>query len=147
MAYQSGLTSANIVIMLSVNGLFNTPVQISGFTADNIFSSETVESAELSMGVDGKLSSGFVHVPIKWTVVLQADSDSNAIFDQIYAAEQSSGDKYKVQGTVKFPSLGTAWTMANGIVSGHKAIPDAKRTTVAREYTITWEKVLPAKVS
>ncbi|MGA1801484.1 phage tail fiber protein [Rhizobium sp. HT1-10] len=63
----ASITSANAIITLTIPGLFNTPVQLQGFSADNIYESEVQEIAETSMGVDGKLSAGYVFNPINQT--------------------------------------------------------------------------------
>src|SRR6185503_10244175 len=140
----ANITAANSVVMLSANKLYNVPVQLQGFSADDVFGAEAIDTAEVLMGVDGKMSSGFIHVPVKWSITLQADSGSNAIFDAIYGAEKIAQEKFILQGTVVLPSIGTTWVMINGVMTSYQPVPDAKKVLQPRKYTITWESVSPS---
>lgn len=138
------ITAANAIVMLGVRNLYNAPVQIQGFSADDIFATEAIDTAETSMGVDGKLSSGFIHVPVKWNITLQADSASNAVFDALYAAEQVAQEKFILNGVVTLISIGTIFTMNNGVLVSYQPVPDAKKVLQPRRYGILWESVSPS---
>ncbi len=75
------LTSANAILLLSVNGLFDTARRIEGFSSDDITDADAIETVETSMGVDGRLSGGYVHVATRQKIVLQADSLSIEFFE------------------------------------------------------------------
>ena len=77
----SSLTSANSVIMLTIPGLFDTPQQIQGYSADDIFDTGQVSNAEVLMGIDGKLSGGWIPAVKTQTYTLQADSLSVDFLD------------------------------------------------------------------
>lgn len=138
------ITAANAVLTLSVTNLFPVPQQIQGFAADDVFDTEDLETAETSMGVDGKLSAGFVFNPVKQGFTLQADSASNDFFESIYAAELAARDKFELNGSVLLPAVGKLYTMTTGYMNGYKPISDAKRTLQPRKFMITWQSVLPA---
>lgn len=138
------ITAANAVLMLGVASLFPTPQQIQGFAADDVFDTEDLETAELSMGVDGRLSAGFVFNPVKQGFILQADSASNDFFESIFTAERTARDKFSLNGSVLLPAIGKNYTMTNGILSGYKPIADAKKFLQPRKFMITWESVLPS---
>ena len=82
----ASITSANAIIMLTIPDLFPAPQQLQGFAADDVYGVNDLKSAEVLMGVDGKLSGGFVFVPIEWSISFQADSPSLDIFDQWWTA-------------------------------------------------------------
>lgn len=138
------ITSANSVFMLGIIPIFPVPQRLQGFSADDIFSTDAIEPAEVSMGVDGKLSSGFVFVAIKQSVTLQADSDSNTIFDLWYAAQQVAKDTFNAVGIVSLPSIGTTWALTNGTLTSFAPIPDGGKILKPRKFQITWESVSPA---
>lgn len=138
------LTSANATIFLAVAGLFPTPQQLQGFAADDVFSSEKLNSAELSMGVDGRLSAGFVFVAAKWSVTLQADSESNFIFDQWYQAQQVGRELLPASGIVLLQTLNTKWTMTRGFLTGYTPIPDTKKKIEPRNFEMTWQSIVPS---
>lgn len=138
------LTMANAVIQISIPGLFTSPQQLQGFAADEVFDNEALESAETLMGVDGKLSGGFVYVPFKWGVSLQSDSESNAVFDQWWQNQQVNQEVLIANGLVLLKALGTKWTMTKGFLTRYKPMPDGKKITQPRKYEITWERVSPS---
>lgn len=138
------ITAANAIVMLGVKNLFNTPIQMQGFSADDIFGTEAIDTAETSMGVDGKLSAGFIHVAVKWTITLQADSASNQFFDALYAAEQAAQEKFILNGGVTLLSIGTLFTMNAGVMTSYQPLPDAKKTLQPRRFQITWQSVSPS---
>ncbi len=138
------ITAANAVLMLSVTGLFPVPQQIQGFAADDVFDTEDLETAEVLMGVDGKLSAGFVFNAVRQGFTLQADSASNTFFEAIYSAERAARDKYFLNGSVLLPAIGRLYTMTSGVLSGYKPIGDAKKVLQPRKFMVTWESVLPA---
>lgn len=138
------ITSANAIVMISVTPVFPVPIQLQGFSADDIFSTEALDSAETIMGVDGKLSAGFVFVPVKQNYQLQADSVSNDLFDQWHAAEQQAKEVFAAQGQVVLLGLGVTWTLTKGFLTSFPPMPDGGKTLKPRKYGITWERISPA---
>jgi hypothetical protein len=142
------LTSANAVVTLAISNLFTTPQQLQQFSADDIFSTDPIDSAITEMGVDGVMSGGFVFVPIKMSISLMANSPSCAIFDQWWAANQLAQDAYYVaNGVVILKSIGTKWTLTNGFLTSFQTMPDAGKTLKMRKMGITWNAVSPAATS
>lgn len=140
------ITAANAVIMLAITGLYSAPQQIQGFSAEDIFDVEDQEPAEIVMGVDGRLSAGFVYVPAIWGVTLQADSVSNDLFDNWNRAQKAARDIYFAQGSVLLPSIGKSFTMTRGVLSRYPPLPGAAKTLKPRKFGITWESVSPAAI-
>ncbi len=124
--------------------VFPVPIQLQGFSADDIFTTNPLESAETLMGVDGILSGGFVFVAVKWEVSFQADSVSNSVFDQWYQSQQAVKDVFQAQGTLWLPSIGTKWALNNGFLTTFHSMPDARKVLQPRRNAITWESVSPA---
>ena len=140
----ASISSANAILQILVDTVFPVPIQLQGFSADDIFTTNPLESAETLMGVDGILSGGFVFVPVKWEVSFQADSVSNSVFDQWYQSEQAVKDVFQAQGALWLPSIGTKWALNNGFLTTFHAIPDARKVLQPRRNAITWESVSPA---
>lgn len=138
------ITSANSVLYLSISNLYPVPQQLQGFAADDIFDLGDIAPSEVLMGVDGKLSAGFVHVPIPQGIMLQADSDSNDLFDAWFAAQQAAGEVYFANGIVRLPSVQRSYVLKKGALTGYKPAPDAKKTLQPRKYSITWESFIGA---
>jgi len=140
------ITSANAVYMLSISNLFDSPQQLQGFSADDIFTTEPLASAEAIMGLDGRLSAGFVFVPTTQSIMLQADSLSNDIFDQWWLAQQIAKDMYFANAVIVLTSIGKKWTMTKGVLSSFPPLPDAAKTLRPRRFSIIWESGTPANI-
>lgn len=138
------ITSANSVLMLAIAGLYDTPQQLQGFSADDIFEAESVDTKETSMGVDGVFSAGWVPKEIPWSVTLQADSPSNDLFDQWYSAEQAIRNPMWASATVWLPSIGRKWAMSKGVLVSYTPMPAGKKILQPRKFTIHWGQLQPA---
>lgn len=146
MAGNGTITAANAVLMLGVTGLFPTAQKMQQFSADDVFDTEDLETAEVMMGVDGYLAAGISLNPVKQGFTFMADSPSILLFEQTYAQERAQRDKFFLFGSCFLPSVGRLYTMTKGVLSGYKPMPDAKKVLQPRKFTITWQSVLPASV-
>lgn len=138
------ITGANAVFMLTIPDLYDTPQQLQGFAADDVFSTDALQSAETLMGVDGHLAGGFVFVEIKQTIALQADSPSNDVFDNWHQAQQGAQEVFIANGMVILSNLGRKWTMTRGFLTTYPPLPNAKKILQPRSFGVTWQSVRPA---
>lgn len=140
------ITSANSVFTIAVPGVFPVPQQLRGYAADKAFAAEAVEVAEVQMGVDGRMTAGFVPNAVKMTVSLQADSPSKAIFSAILQAMKTAREVFYLSGTITLPSTGEVFTCTRGILTTAKQIPDAQKVLQPMDYVITWESINPSVI-
>ena len=138
----STITAANAVVTLSVAGLFSAPQQLQGFSADNIYEIGDQVITETLMGVDGRLSGGFVYNPIQQTFTLQADSASNSLFETWAAQQRSSRDVFIATGVTVLTSVGTKYNSSRGFLISYPPLPAAAKVLQPRKYVIQWESVL-----
>lgn len=138
------ITSANAVFMLGIETIFPVPVRLQHYSADSMFTSDAIPTAEVSMGVDGRLSAGFIFVPFVQSIMLQADSASNAVFDQWFAQQQRTREAYAARGLITLPSVGKKYNLVRGFLTSYKAIPDAGKVLASRTHQITWEVPVPS---
>lgn len=138
------LTSANAIITLTVAGLFDTPVQLQQFMAEDIFDMPTARHSEVVIGADGVQSAGFVFTSRPQSFKLMANSPSCDLLDQWVNAEEQAIDVFRADGTITLPGLGKVWTMSNGALTEFNQMPDAKKTLQGRTFTIVWNKVVGA---
>jgi hypothetical protein len=138
------ITSANSVIMLAVATIFPVAQQLQGYTAEDIFDTDDVELAEVSLGLDGKQSSGWVPFNVKWRFSLQANSDSILLLDTWITAQNTIKDIYTATGVITLPGPRKKFSLNNGTLTRGKIIPDGKKTLQPQNYEITWESVVPA---
>lgn len=140
------LSGANAIIMFAVTGVFPVPQQLQGFAADDIFTSGAIPINETLMGVDGKLSGGFVNVPIKQNYALQGDSASNAIFDAWYLAQKATQDTFVANAVITLTTINQVWALTKGFLTSYTPIPDVKKLIQPRHYEITWESITTAPI-
>lgn len=146
MAFGKTITSANSVYALSIPGLFNTPVILQGYAADDAFSNDAVTTAEVAIGVDGYLSAGFVFQEVKQKIKLQADSISKQVFDEWYNASRAAREVIPAYATITLPSTQETYTCTNGYLTAYPATPAAKKKLDAVEFEITWESITRANL-
>ena len=138
------ITSIDSVYMLSVAGLYDTPIQLQGYMADRAFETDAADIAELVMGVDGVLSAGYVPYLLRQTVSIMPDSPSSEIFETWIETERNNQVKLIAQGLIVLPSTGRQYTMTDGYLTSITAIPSANRVLQGRPFTITWNSISAA---
>ena len=121
------LTSANAVVILSVDELYPNGVQIQGFSTDSSFAVDDATIAEARMGVDGKLSAGYTPAPRTVTITLEANSPSLPILSNIVEASQVTRKPFKCQ------------MYANGVLQTGHTIPDGKKVLDPTNWTFIFE--------
>ena len=140
------ITSANSVFMLGVAGLFNVPVKIQGYSADDAFTAEEVTFMEKYMGIDGKLSAGFTPYITQLDFTLQADSASNDVLDAIIAAEKVTREKLVLNATIIIPSTGRIYAFTTGYLDKGSVMPNAQKTLRPRKFSLAFQDLSVAPV-
>lgn len=121
------ITSSNAVLILTVEELYPSGVEIQKFAADAAFASSDVTLAETRMGVDGKIAAGYTPSIIPLNISLEADSDSYETMLNILERQQVNQTCYKCTVQVTIPSLGKEFTFENGVMKSGHPMPDAKK--------------------
>lgn len=137
------LTSANVVLMLSVANLFDTPQQIQGFASDEAFNFADVETSEVVMGVDGILSAGWIPKELMQEITLQPDSASVQFFEDWRANEAQAQDLLIASGTVTYPSVQKQYSLIRGFLRSSSPAPSAGKILKPRKWSIVWNNIQP----
>lgn len=140
------LTAANSVFMLTVLSLFPVPVQLQGFSTDDMWDTDPVDNAETFMGVDGYLSAGWVAVPRVQTINIQADSPSNDFFDGWAGAQDTAQELFVANGIIRLPAISKSYALVRGFLTQYKPMPQLQKTLRPRPYRITWNSITPAPI-
>ena len=140
------VTSSNAVATFTVKGLYDTPFQLYGFSAEKSWNTDQQDLAETQMGVDGRMTAGYTPMPVKQTFSLQGDSPSKIYFNTIAAATRAARDIYYISGTISIPSTGEVFIGTRGVLQAVKPIPDAAKVLQAMEFTIVWESLVPSSI-
>ncbi|MCM1130049.1 MAG: hypothetical protein NC323_09280 [Oxalobacter formigenes] len=139
------ITSANSILTLAVEGLY-AGVRIQGFSTDLAFDMEPQQIAETRMGVDAKMSAGFVPQIFPMNIQLQADSDSIEVFDTIYLYAQSRREIVWITGTLEIPATRRSFAFSDGVLKNYAPFASHQRVQEPQRFTIDWGVVLSAKV-
>ncbi len=137
------LTAANAVITLSAPDVFGSPFTLQGFATDDVYGVDSLDIAETAMGVDGRLSGGYVPREVKQTFMLQADSASVDFFEQLYAAQVAQRTIYRISGVTIVAALEKKYTMNRGLMMAYSPAPTLKKIAQPRSFGITWETLSP----
>jgi hypothetical protein len=140
------ITSANSVLMIGAGSVYPSAQQIQDFAADDIFDIENLRVGEIMIGVDGKLSAGFVFEPVMQTIRLMAGSTSGVVFDTIYQYERTNVLKVQLNAVFKFPSLGITFTSQKGYMTTYKPMSDARKILQPRSFAFAWESFIAAPI-
>lgn len=138
------LTTANSSLVMSVEGLYPSGVTLAGYATDNILEIPAVVNKELAMGIDGKLSAGWVPNPIPVTITLQADSPSLAVFEEIWTREQATRGGLTIGLTVATPANGKRGVFRRGYLTSYQP-PNLQRTLQPGVAEFTFESYEPSK--
>lgn len=138
------ITAANSVFMLGIATVYPTPQRLQGYSADAAFETNAANPAEIQLGVDGKMSVGFVPFLTEQSITLQADSPSAVMFEQWMETQKAQLDIFYAQATIYLPSLDRKWTCTDGVLTGFPAVPSAQKVLGPRQFTITWRDISPA---
>jgi hypothetical protein len=135
------ITSANSVFTLTVGGLFPAAQQLKGYSSDKAFVTDSINVAQIEMGVDGRMTGGYIFESTKQTITLQADSPSNAFFTAVIQAIKAAREVFYFNGEIALPSTGQKFTLTRGLLTNIKQIPDAQKLLQPVDYVITWERI------
>jgi len=138
------LTSANSVLTITIPGVYDSPQQLQGYSADDIFSVGAITTAETTMGLDGNLSGGWVPAPIPFTFTLQGDSVSNDIMDNWAQQAKANRTPYVCTLTAVLPAVGLSYRAIRGFLTSYSPVADAKKILQPRQYTITFQDFNPS---
>ncbi|MGI4814264.1 MAG: hypothetical protein ACRYGG_13175, partial [Janthinobacterium lividum] len=87
---------------------------------------------------------GFVHSPRSVSITLQADSPSNALFDNWVAAMEAAKEVYTGNGFVTLPSVGLTFALRKGFLTNYTPISDVRKVLQPRKNTIVFQNIVAA---
>lgn len=140
------ITAANSVFALAITGLYPSPQTLHGYAADDGFTTEALESAEVVMGLDGHMSGGYVFNPVKQTITLMPDSASLDVFNNWALAQMAAREVLVANASISLPSIGKKYVLTRGFLTSSKPIVDVKKVLAPVSYQITWNTIVGAAI-
>lgn len=138
------ITAANSVFALAITGLYPAPQVLQGYAADDGFTTEAIENAEVVMGLDGHMSAGFIFNPVKQTIVLMPDSPSLDIFNNWALAQLAAREVMVANASISLPAIRKKYVLTRGFLTSTTPVPDVKKVLQPVRYQITWNTVAGA---
>ena len=99
------ITAANTKIDFSCEGIYDTPIQLTGAQSDAFLSLGDVTVAQTRLGVDGKQSAGWLPHETPITVSLEANSPSIQVMENVSNALDRDSETRLCTITVSYPSV------------------------------------------
>ncbi len=143
MALPKTLTAANCQLTLFAIPYLPVPTLIEGFATDSAFLFDSPAVAEVMIGVDGKMSGGYLPSITRMTISLQADSPSVRYFEDLFSATKASREIAILGGAVALPSLGKSYTLTKGILEQFTQAPPVGKVLQPHTIQIAWNDVQP----
>lgn len=131
------VTSANATVAISVEGLFSTTLQ--NFSADSAWTSDTIQSAETRMGVDGFMVAGYTPQIKTLTINLEPSSPSLSFLQLLRQAQEANMKPYRVQVVVSIPSIKKRFTFSEGVLQSFKDLADGNTTLGQTQWVFHFE--------
>lgn len=144
---QPTITSADATFVISSTDFALAATILEGYAADAAFAIDNSDTAETTLGVDGKLSAGWVPRTYNQTITLAPDSPSRAVFDLLVSAQDAARTVYRLNGTINLPGNKYSYTLTRGVLKNYSSIPNAQRILQPMTFVIEWERVLPVPVA
>src|ERR1019366_7476659 len=97
------ITAANAVFMITILPLFPVPQQLQSFATDDAFTAEAVDVAETSLGVDGKMSAGWVPQITPMNIHIMPSNPTSDLFDNWALYQDASQLLFPATATILLP--------------------------------------------
>ncbi len=135
------VTSANAQLVLTVDQLFPSGIELQHFSADGVFSSDAIEMTETRRSVDGRMVAGVIKNISSVSIVLEAASPSVASLEYLRDCMEANNTPYECTLTCFIPSLGVTRTFVKGVLKSAPPISAAQRTMQPTQWGFDFERV------
>lgn len=140
------ITAADASFVISSTDFALAATILQGYAADAAFATDNADTAETSLGVDGRLSAGWIPRSYNQTITLQPDSPSRAVFDALVAAQDAARTIYRLNGVVNLPGNQYSYSLSRGVLKNYTSMPTAQKILQPMTFVIEWERVLPVPI-
>jgi len=140
------ITAADATFVISSADFALAATILEGYAADAAFATDNADTAETSLGVDGKLSAGWVPRSYNQTITLQPDSISRSVFDLLVSAQDAARTVFRLNGVINLPGNQFSYSLSRGVLKNYTSMPNAQRVLQPMTFVIEWEKVLPVPI-
>ncbi len=123
----NNITSANASAILTVESLYPSGIVLEQFSIDQGIIMEDVQYSVSRMGIDGKMTSGFIPSIKSVNIVLEASSPSLVALTQLAEMMVQNKTTYACNLMVEIPALSKSFNFSNGVLESGKIFPENKK--------------------
>lgn len=135
MAQLENITSANASLVLVVEEIIPSGVQLQHFSTDQSFSPSEVTVVEDRMGVDGHLAAGWIPAVKTVQISLEANSPSLPMMDMLARAMESNRKIYDCTLVATIPALRKTYTWSHGVLKSGTLASAGKKVLDPTQWT------------
>ena len=140
------ITAADATFVISSADFALAATILEGYAADAAFSTDNADTAETSMGVDGKLSAGWIPRSYNQTITLQPDSGSRVLFDALVGAQDAARTVFRLNGVITLPGNKYSYSLKRGVLKNYSSMPNAQKILQPMTFVVEWESVLAVPI-
>lgn len=140
------ITSANATAIMVIDTLFPVGFALEAFATDQSISMGEDKVTETRMGVDGKMSAGFVSSIKSVTISFEEHSPSVIFLNALYTAMQANKKIYEITLVVTVPSVNCVHTFTGGVLNTAKPFADHKKVLDPVNWIFDFEKLVTVKI-
>ena len=119
-------------------------INVQGYSSDDAFATEAVDTAETRIGVDGLMSAGYLPRLNKMSITLSPDSITLPVFNALVGVQDQIKELILLDGILTLQSINTTFALVNGVMSRITPIPPGKKVLDPVSYELTWWQITPA---
>lgn len=134
-------TSANLVAIMTIEGVAPAGFQLSQFSTDAGIVAEQVAEVQTDMTLDGHLTVGYTPQPQVVSITLMPTSPALPYLRQLQQAQRTLKKPLQIGLTVTFPSTGRSYSFTNGYLTNGQVMPPANRVQDPVTLQVTFEGV------
>ena len=131
----TNITSANASLVLIVNTIIPSGVQLQHFSTDQSFSQADITVTEDRMGVDGNLAAGWIPAIKTVQVSLEAGSPSMWYMDMLQRAMENNRTIYECTLIATIPSIRKVYTWTKGVLKSGTLVNNGKKVLDPTQWT------------
>lgn len=140
MAYVHDITSANSILVMTVEDLYPAGVRLQQFAVDNAATMDQIQIAETRMGVDGHMAAGYTPAIHPLVIHLEASSPSYQIMVNLYQAERALRTPLDITMVATIPSIGQVYTWSVGTLKSGSPFHSVQRVLSPSQWGFDFEK-------
>lgn len=136
--------STGIDAIGALSGILGVPTVLQGWAADQAFSADAQNTAEVVLGVDGDAHFGWLPYTVPFRLSLMPDSDSQDFLENLALAQNEMRETLMITGVLIIPAVSKKYSLTNGVMNSYTPFPSHNRVLAAQGTGFTFTKITPA---